>query len=203
MKLDRERVAAVIPAAGSSRRMGRDKLLLPWGDGTVIGSVAAALQAGGAARVCVVASVAAAGLRGWVRDSPFELATNPDAERGMLSSIWAGIEHLGGVGAFGGGSALLVCPGDHAGLEAATVGELVDALSAGAQLAVAAHGGRRGHPLAVSGELVPEIAQLSLDTGLKALLEVHSERAVEVDVDDPAVVRDLDRPEDYERARRP
>ena len=38
MKLDRERVAAVIPAAGSSRRMGRDKLLLPWGDRTLLGT---------------------------------------------------------------------------------------------------------------------------------------------------------------------
>lgn len=182
--------------------MGRDKLLLPWEDGTVIGSVADALHAGGAVRVCIVASAAATALQEWVRSSPFELAVNPDPSRGMLSSIWAGLEHLGAVDVPKGRGALLVCPGDHAGLQETTVVELTDALERGAPLAVATYRGRRGHPLAISGELVPEVAGLELDTGLKALLATRSEAVVEVKVDDPAVVRDLDRPEDYERAKR-
>ncbi|MCA9206964.1 MAG: NTP transferase domain-containing protein, partial [Planctomycetales bacterium] len=45
---------AVVPAAGESRRMGRPKLLLPWGDSTVIQTVLAAWQASRVDRVLVV-----------------------------------------------------------------------------------------------------------------------------------------------------
>jgi molybdenum cofactor cytidylyltransferase len=112
--------AAIVPAAGSSRRMGRPKLLLPFagegageGGGTVIGATLAALAAGGAGRIAVVTREGDRPLRAWLRgEAAAEIArrtgraagagpelvavANPHPERGMLSSIVIGLEALGG-----------------------------------------------------------------------------------------------------------
>lgn len=195
-------VAAIVPAAGRSRRMGRDKLLLPWGGTVVLGSVTRALAAGGAPRVVVVSSPDNEALRDWVRRSGHELAINPRPERGMLSSILEGLEHLGGasaVAASAGG--LLICPGDHAGLESSTVRRLCAAIGSGAELAVPVYRRRRGHPLAIAAPLAPRIAGLDMSAGLRQLLADQTLDLREVRVEDAAVIRDLDTPADFEVAR--
>ncbi len=196
--------------------MGRPKLLLPWGDagedagpggGTVLGSLLAALYAGGAGRVALVLAPvddsprgrAAAELAAWAADLPgLTVADNPDPERGMLSSVRAGLEGLGGTSALAAaGTPLLITPGDLPALRAATVAAVVSALAGGARLAVPAHRGRRGHPLGIAPDLLPEIDALALDRGLRQLLERHPGEIVEVPVDDPGAVRDVDTPQQY------
>ena len=215
---------AVVPAAGASRRMGRPKLLLPWSEGgtgegdtgegdtggadTVLGSLLAALRAGGAGRVALVLAPTEASSRGraaeelaaWAADFPdVTLAENPAPERGMLSSILAGLDALGGAGALAASATpLLVTPADLPALRASTVASVASALANGAPLAVPTHRGRRGHPLGIAPALLPEIPRLDLDQGLRQLLERHPGELVEVPVDDPGAVRDVDTPRQYE-----
>ena len=47
---------ALLPGAGASRRMGRPKLLLPYRDGTIVGSVVQALRGGGVSTIVLVTS---------------------------------------------------------------------------------------------------------------------------------------------------
>lgn len=191
---------AVIPAAGESLRMGRPKPLLPFGDGTVLGAVAAALSAGGAGEVVVVTAPGDLALARLVERLGLSRAVNPVPSRGMLSSIQAGIAALGGGAALARrGAPLLVCPADLPELAAATVRALLAALHAGAGLAVPAHGGRRGHPLAVAPRHVPEIETLEQSLGLRRLLDLHPGELAEVVVDDPGAVDDADTPADYRR----
>ncbi len=205
--------AAIVPAAGASRRMGRPKLLLPYGDGTVLGSLVGALRVAGATPIVVVAAAADAEMRAWCATAIAAAAT-PDAgglivalnaspERGMLSSILAGLAALGGAGTLAGGQAtLLVCPGDLPALRPETVIELLRRrAAAGAGLAVPVHRGHRGHPLAVAPALVPEIASLDPGRGLRQLLDLHPGDLLTVEVEDPGCVADLDTPEDYDRLR--
>lgn len=195
---------AIVPAAGRSRRMGRPKLLLPFGEGTVLGATVAALAAGGADRIVVVTRRDDRRLAAWLRHgaareavkpAALVLAVNPDPDRGMLSSILAGLE------AVGGGELrepVLVCPADLPALSPGTVRAVVEALaSSGRPLAVPTHEDRRGHPLAVAPRLLPEIAALDLDVGLRQLLERHPDDVLEVRVDDPGCIRDVDTPADY------
>ena len=192
---------AIVPAAGASRRMGSPKPLLPFGGGSVLGAVAAALAGGGASEtVVVVGGPDAAALDRHAAALGLRRAVNPDPARGMLSSVLAGLEALGGAGAIARrGEPLLVCPADLPALSAATVRAVVDRLEAGAALAVAVHSGRRGHPLGIAARLAPEIESLDPAVGLRQLLDRHRDEVAEVPVDDPGAVDDADTPADYRR----
>jgi molybdenum cofactor cytidylyltransferase len=201
-------VTAIVPAAGVSRRMGEPKLLLPFGGSTVVEETVAALYAGGAARIAVVTRPDDAALRERLRDLAGVLtAVNPEPERGMLSSILAGLEALGGPGPLAAaGAVLLVCPADLPALSAETVAAVVASLVPGESgLAVPIHRrserseARRGHPLAIAPRLLPELATLDPAVGLRQLLTRRSEELTEVPVDDPGCVHDVDTPDDYLR----
>jgi molybdenum cofactor cytidylyltransferase len=173
--------------------MGRPKMLLPFGDGTVVGGVVAALRGGGAGEVVLVTALGHDDLREWGVGQGLTLTTNPDPERGMLSSILCGVEALSG------SPALLVSPGDLPALSAPTVSAVAAALAAGALLAVPVHAGKRGHPLGIAAALVPEILSLDPSVGLRQLLDRHP--VTEIPVSDPGCVRDVDTPEQYETLR--
>lgn len=208
--------AAIVPAAGASRRMGRPKLLLPFGDGTVLGSLVGVLRVAGVSPVVVVAAADDAEMRAWCAAATAAIAAtaaadaagltvalNAAPERGMLSSILAGLAALGGAGTLAGSRAtLLVSPGDLPALRPGSVVELLRRReAAGAGLAVPVHRGRRGHPLAVAPALIPEIETLDPGRGLRQLLDLHADDLLTVEVEDPGCIADLDTPEDYERLR--
>ncbi len=190
---------AVLPAAGSSSRMGQPKLLLPYENETVIGAVVTALRGGGVEDIVVVIDPDDRGLAQWAGNHQVGFTLNPDPGRGMLSSIQAGIESLGGGAAVAGrGEVLLVCPADLPALRPATVSHLLARQGeSGAALVVPVHRGRRGHPLLVAARLVPEIGSLDAGIGLRQLLERHAEDLLEIDVPDPGVVQDVDTLQDY------
>lgn len=196
--------SAVLPAAGASRRMGRSKLLLPYGTGTIVGSLLESLRAAGVRPIALVTAPGDEELRGWARESRVDglvVGINPEPWRGMLSTIQAGITTLGGgVELARAGEVLLVSPADLPELRPETVVELLRRrAAAGAPLAVPVCGGRRGHPLAIAPALIPEIGTLDPRVGLRELLDRYAAEVLEVAVGDPGAVRDVDTPEDYRR----
>jgi len=186
--------AALLPAAGASRRMGRPKLLLPFRGRPLIAAVVDALRAGGVDTIVLVIAPEDEELRAWARQAGVDVAVNPDPERGMLSSIQEGLAALPR------DQILLVSPADLPRLRAASVAELLRRmLAAGAPLAVPVYQGKRGHPLAIAPALIPEIPTLDPRIGLKQLRDRHAAELLEVPVDDPGVVMDVDTPEDYDK----
>lgn len=193
---------AVLPAAGSSRRMGRPKLLLPLNGGPLIAGVVNALLGAGVEEIVLVTAPEDEDLRGWARRTGIESAVNPDPGRGMLSSIREGIGALGGAAELARrGVTLLVSPADLPNLQVETVIELLRRMrESGAPLAEPVFHGQRGHPLGVAPRLIPEIESLDLNVGLRQLRNRHEAELLEVPVEDAGVVQDVDTPEAYERA---
>jgi len=190
--------------------MGRPKPLLPWDGTTVIGAVVDSLLGGGVHPVVVVVAEGGqlaerVGAELAARGGRVRLARNPRPEEGMLSSVLAGLAALGGGRRLARtGTALCVCPADHPAIRAATVERLVAAAAGGGGggIWVPRWRGRRGHPLVVTPDLVPEVEGLDPAVGLRQLLARRAGRVVEVEVDDAGVVRNLNTPASYERARR-
>lgn len=192
-------VAAVVLAAGESRRMGRAKLLLPWGSGTVLGSVVASLLDAGAEPVVVVLGAGAdavqAALRPWVGDGRVQSVRNANFAQGMLSSVQTGLAAVPAAC-----TALLLMLGDHPAVPAAVSSALLAAHAAQPDaIVVPVHGGRRGHPVLFPASLWPEIAALGQGDDLRSIQRRHPQRLVHLAVDTPAILIDLDTPDDYAR----
>lgn len=183
---------ALVLAAGASLRMGRPKLLLPWGGATVLEATLGALLAGGASRAVVV--LAAPGpLAGWRPPAGVEVATNPAPERGMVSSALAGLDAIGPAA-----DPLLVTPGDLPGFRPETVAALLAVYRERGGVVVPRHAGRRGHPLLLAPEWQARVPAIAAAGGtLRDVLDLAAGALVEVPVDDPGTVRDLDTPADY------
>jgi molybdenum cofactor cytidylyltransferase len=92
------RLGILLLVAGGSSRMGTQKLLLPWGESTVVGGALEAALAAGAAQVIIVTGCDAARVEEACRSvcvsRTVQFVFNPDWASGMLSSIRAGLGAL-------------------------------------------------------------------------------------------------------------
>ena len=194
---------AVVLAAGASRRMGTQKLLLPFGDTTVVGAVVRAALQSAVDRALVVVGADRAAVRREVEPRGVEIAVNARYRLGMLTSIQAGFRALPADA-----EAAVIMLGDQPFLSPATIDALVAAYGTERRgLLVPAFRGRRGHPLLVGLEYRAEVLALDPAEGLRALLRAHAAAVREVPVPAANILRDLATPADYrervlvERAR--
>jgi molybdenum cofactor cytidylyltransferase len=69
------------------------------------------------------------------------------------------------------------------------------------KIALPTYQGKHGHPIIVSADYMDEMLNIADDSseGLRTLIEAHRDEILEVPVDRPAVLEDIDRPEDYQR----
>ena len=192
---------AIIPAAGRSSRLGRGKALLPLGGATVIDVLTARLCRGGIDSTTVVVASGDDRLLAHCAAAGTQVVVNHHPESGMLPSIQLGHEALGS--ALADADIVLVCPVDYPAVQPETVRRILTALSElEAEAVVPSTGGRRGHPLALSAptsaamhELDAAMHELDAEIGLRQLLRRVA--ALEIEVDDPGIHRDLDTWSDY------
>ncbi len=194
--METRKTAALIPAAGTSSRMGAFKPLLPLGGRTVVEQVIGRFQAAGVADIRVVVGHRAAELIPLVEKSGAGWTRNPRFEEGMLSSVQAGLAALPeDAGAF------FVSPADIPLFRSATLSALRQAVAGcRAQVCHPTFGGRRGHPVLIASALRPAIAAWRGEGGLGAFLRGLEPEALEVPVADEGILLDLDTPQDYRRA---
>lgn len=190
-------IAAVILAAGASRRMGRPKLTLPWPIGrTIIRRVVEVFRAAGAQPIVVVASEDDHDLVAELTGVDVLQVTVPSGGE-MLSSVKAGLLALETREA----ETAFLAPGDHPMLDPATLNALIGAWTARrAPIIAPSFDGRRGHPILVGRSVWPGIAALEAGRTLREFLRDRGEQIEYVVVVDKGVLRDIDTPQDYEEA---
>jgi molybdenum cofactor cytidylyltransferase len=188
------RVAGIVLAAGASRRMGGANKLLAEMDGKalVVHAVAAAID-GGLDPVVVVTGHDADAVEEALPPCEVRVLRNPDAGRGLASSLAVGLDALPGDV-----DAAVVLLGDMPRVVASHVARLKAAFDPdeGRAICVPVHRGRRGNPVLFGRQFFAEMRALTGDKGARALLGEHAELVFEVVVDDDAVLADIDTPED-------
>lgn len=186
-------IGGVVLAAGLSRRMGREKVLLRLGGATPLERVIDGLKAAGVAQPIVVLredlteGIALAGRRG------ARVVVNAHPEDEMLLSIRLGIAALAAsVDVF------FVWPADHPAVAADTLRGLL-ARAAPERVVIPVYRGHRGHPALVGRALLGDITAIPPGEGLHRLWRDRPEVLEEFAVADEGVVLDMNTPEDYAR----
>ena len=194
-------IAAVIAAAGQSRRMGRPKQLLPWGDATVIAAVVDNLHAAGAAPVVCVIGHRSAELREALRDAPAVLVYNEEYQaREMIASYQAGVRWLQSDDTRYAGT--LIALSDQPQIPATIIEQVLAAAARQPdQIVIPSHEMRRGHPVYLPAALWDELLTLTPGQTLRDLIRRHEARIAYVVVESDAILRDLDTPEEYAALR--
>jgi len=116
---------AIVPAAGRSRRMGQDKLLLPWGGSTVIESLLASWRTSDVDEVVVVMRQDQTELQALCRD--VTIVTPPVAPPEMKDSVLAALDHIREAFAPEERDVWLLSPADMPQFDPAVVNELLAA----------------------------------------------------------------------------
>ena len=194
------RLGIVILAAGRSRRMGRPKLLLPWGATSVLGHQIGTWRALGAGQIAVVCANGDDALNGELDRLRFPATDrigNPDAEQGMFSSIRCATK-------WSGWSARLtqwaITLGDQPHLQMQTLRALLNFAEANPnRVCQPRRLGHLRHPVILPKSFIHELAGTSAPT-LKDFLKTIPEHLAAFDADDAGLDLDLDTPEDYQRA---
>ncbi len=185
-------ILGVLLAAGASRRMGRDKLGLPWRGATVLAATVDRWSA--VAEFAHILLVRRAGAEGPALPRVRTLV-NPDADEGMGGSLRLAARALPPET-----TAVVVGLADMPEIASATIAALIAAWRPlGPRGIVApAYEGRRGHPVVFGAGHFAALRELSGDRGARAILEQYKSSLALVPVTDPGVVLDLDTPADLE-----
>lgn len=199
------RIYAIIPAAGRSRRMGSPKQLLPYAGGTLLEAVLAPLRQPCVGGIMLVTHHGLeAALAPMFSGTGVRLAFNDDGESGMIDSIRIGLHAWNQAGAAPGsqGPAMgfLIVPSDQPGIPPEAIAACCAAFTTQPdRVVIATHAGRRGHPLIFPASLAPFVHSAACDHGLTALLRIHEAAILAVESPSPAVLRNVNTPDDYIR----
>lgn len=186
------RIAAIILAAGRSRRMGKFKPLLPFGNQTVIESCVGNLRAAGVAEIVVVLGHRAEDISEKLNSASVEFVTNPNPDSEMSASIELGVDALTDIA-----RAVLITPADHPAIHPETIRFLIEKWRGGAKLIQPDFAGKGGHPVLIDLSYRDELKRLDPDAGLRGFFNKHRAEVLRLPVDSPFVARDMDTWEDY------
>jgi len=187
------RIGALLLAAGQSRRMGGPNKLLAAIDGTpMVAHVARRLLASRARPIVAVLGNQADTVDIALGKLPVKRVRNPEFAAGLSTSLKRGIaalpSDLDGV---------IVCLGDMPLISGRHLERLIAAFNPleGRAIIVPTRRGKRGNPVLWSRQFFPEMTGLAGDVGAKHLIGEHAEFVAEVEMDDAAVLVDIDTPE--------
>jgi molybdenum cofactor cytidylyltransferase len=186
---------AMILAAGESKRMGKPKLLLPFGEKTIIETIVETVVSSKVEKTLVILGSDRETIEEKIKNSPVEIVYNPDFRSGMLSSVQCGFKALSEET-----RAVLVVLGDQPKTSTTVINKLIDAYrSSGKGIVLPVYKKERGHPVLIDVKYGEEVENLSPEIGLRGTVYNHPEDILEVDVETPSIFQDIDDESDYKR----
>jgi molybdenum cofactor cytidylyltransferase len=198
MTLISARVSAVILAAGTSSRMGQAKQLLALGESTVLAQTLAHVQAAALQEIILVLGASADAIRRQLPSAQqVKIVVNQLYQQGIASSLRTG---LSAVDPHSNGALIIL--GDQPFIRPQTLDRIAEEYRRSqAQIVIPVHQGQRGNPVLLDRSVFAEVMALQGDVGSRAIFAKHLDRTVNVEVEDKAILLDLDDPADYQRLK--
>jgi len=186
-------VSAILLAAGKAKRMGKPKLLMPFGDGTVLGQTLDILLSSRVDEVIVVLGAEAEEMRKVVADKVVKVVINLDYRRGMSTSLIAGLKQVDSRA-----QQVMVALADQPLIGKETYNRLIEeSLRADKTIIVPSYQGKRGNPVIFSVRYREELLRLGGDVGGRDILKKYPDEILEVAVDSESVNTSINTLADY------
>lgn len=190
-------IAAIVPAAGMSTRMGRNKLLLTFNGKPLIAQAVDTLLASEVDEVIVVVGHEADKVKEKLEGKRVRIVENPNYRQGLSTSIHAGLEAVPSQA-----SAIMIYLADQPLLEPQDVNRLIRALAEAREhsksIVVPFFHGQRGNPVILDSSYKEAILEVAGEVGCKRVIKRNPDKVLVVEMETDHVVRDVDRIEDYE-----
>jgi molybdenum cofactor cytidylyltransferase len=172
--------------------MGDDnKLLLKFHDKAMVSHVIDQLEMSNISDIIVVTGNEYDEVRKAISQK-VEYTHNPDFDKGLSTSLKAGISALHSVC-----DGVMVCLGDMPYISQTVYDEIISAFIEG-QIIVPTSHGKIGNPILFSKEFFDDFQTLDGDTGARGLLKKYSEKVIKVEVGTDSILEDIDTPESYQ-----
>jgi len=181
--------------------MGKPKLSLPLGGRTVLEHVVSAVMVGGVESVVVVVGPGDQELPTLGRKAGAAVVQLPADTAEMRETVQHGLDWVEKEFHPAASDGWLLLPADHPCIDHTVVTQLLVARDRqpDRSIFVPTFQGQRGHPAWIGWRHVAAIRAMPHGTGLNTYLRQHCQDTIEVPVETPSVLWDLDTPEDYQR----
>jgi len=187
-------MVGIVLGAGASKRLGRPKQTLPFGDTTLLGHVLRDVEDSTLDRVVLVVGGSAGDALAALQPRRAEVVRNDAYGSGCASSLLAGLDAAGDV------EAVMLLLGDMPGVEPPLIDEIADAWDERRPwVAVTSYRGELGHPFVFSAAAFGDLRSLHGDKAVWKLIERDPGRVERIEID-RELPRDVDTWEDYEAA---
>ena len=188
-------VAAIVAAAGLSRRMGSCKQLLDLGGKTVMNRCLETLLSGGIQQIVVVVGPQGEDVATEAGRFQVQIAVNENLDGDMASSVRIGRQQMA---SHANGVIVALC--DYPLVTTGTIAHLAACHKASpGSILIPTHSGRKGHPTLFPIASLDELAEGGT---LRDVVHRDPLRVQLIEVDDPGILQDMDTPEDYHLLRK-
>jgi len=182
-------VSSILLAAGKSRRMGKPKQLIPWGQSTILEQTIDNLLGSVVNEVIVVIGHMADEISQSIATKPVKMVVNRDYAQGMSTSIIAGLNMVDSQA-----QAVMLALGDQPLIDSQTINRLVEEFyNHDKGIAIPTYQGRRGHPVIFAlKKYKEELLELRNDIGGRYIIKSHPDDILEVAVNCKGICIDID-----------
>jgi len=186
-------VSAVLLAAGESIRMGRAKLLLPFGSSTILGQTIENLLRSRVDEVIVVLGAEAQEMKKAMAGKPVKVVFNPDYRQGMGTSLVCGLKQVSSQA-----HGVMVALSDQPLIDKETYNRLIEeSLVLEKGIIIPTYQAKRGNPIIFSISYKKELLGLEGDVGGREIVIRHPDDVLEVAVGSESVNININTMEEY------
>lgn len=186
-------INAIVLAAGRSKRMGKPKPLLRFGNTTFLEQIISVLKLSDVDRVTVVLGAEAQAIEKSIDLSGTDVVVNKDYRKGQLSSLIAGLKNTPNQT-----DAILVCLVDNPFITKIVVNRVISKFKeTNSPIVVPVFNKKRGHPTLFSRSLFKELRNAPLKEGARGVIHSNEEKVLELKMRESKILVSIDTPEDY------